>query len=77
MNDEILKLAKECDAGNSFDFIGDYPLIEFCEAFYRAAFNAGLEAAAKRLEEMVQLGEASVSEVCVGVETIRALEKRP
>lgn len=59
MNDDeiqqqaALKLAKECDLVRwdfdslSFELCGS---VENLEAFYRAAFNAGLEAAAKHIE---------------------------
>jgi len=81
MSGEILKLAKECDTTESFDFIGDTILAEFCESFYRAAFNAGLEAAAKVCDDLGKLncpietdsrwqwGECSSA--------IRALEMKP
>ena len=69
MNYEILKLAKECDTTDSFDFVGDTILMEFCEAFYRAAFNAGLEAAATKSARMANGNSIAAA--------IRALEKRP
>lgn len=43
MNPDILKLAKEFETQDGYYMLIDSEL----EAFYRAAFNAGLEAAAK------------------------------
>ena len=49
MNDEILKLAKECGiTHNTWDYQDKCAV----EAFYRAAFNAGIEAAAKECESL-------------------------
>ena len=49
MNEEILKLAKETKVLDEYASVVDYRL----EAFYRAAFNAGLEAAATTVCECV------------------------
>lgn len=55
-NEEILKLAKECGARRlmspvkheSLGLMGNDEI----EDFYKAAFNAGIEAAAKHLDDM-------------------------
>ena len=51
MNEEILKLAKEC--GWSLEGI-HRPIEQKLEAFYRAAYNAGLEAGAKVLDANIK-----------------------
>lgn len=54
MNEEILKLAKECWPEEfRYDTDDRYVTFKFEEltAFYRAAFNAGIEAAVKVCKE--------------------------
>ena len=62
---EVLKLAKEC----GFKF--HYDEIEGLEAFYIAAFNAGLEAAASRCADVATPDAYYIAE------QIRALEMKP
>ncbi len=58
MTNEILKLAKECGAGSTNN--GTIVIYqEGIEAFYRAAFNAGIEAAAKVCESQEDLEYAT------------------
>lgn len=69
MNDEILKLAKECGYWSGQTVEMNEAGIE---AFYRAAFNAGLEAGAKVCDD----NERWINASHIG-SLIRALEMRP
>ena len=69
MNEEILKLAKECGIFIPFERTDVGPHME---AFYRAAFNAGLEAAAIECRNAAPTLDGSLCE-----EAIRALEMKP
>lgn len=67
MNDDILKLAKECFCVIDGEWISFLEVD--LEAFYRAAFNAGLEAAATKSARMANGNSIAVA--------IRALKEKP
>jgi hypothetical protein len=67
IDEEVLKLARECGGFNSGE--------EFVVNFYRAAFNAGLNAGAEAADKEIEgfAGNADRDAVC---DAIRALEKK-
>jgi hypothetical protein len=67
-NEEILKLAESMLIRHLIDD-------ETVEAFYRAAFTAGLEAAAKRCEAMINSKWVSIEAGNECAEVIRALKE--
>jgi len=46
MTSPAIKLARECDAKQEFDFVGDAPLMAFCETFYAKSQAQALRNAA-------------------------------
>lgn len=83
MSGEILKLAKECGVDIFFDSKFGSPdyyhansSIPALEAFYRAAFNAGLEAAADAADKELE-GDCSNATRDAVSDAIRALEMKP
>lgn len=75
MNEEILKLAQECGIQINHRFGEIYTGNVQLEAFYRAAFNAGIEAAAKVCDSRHSACmEPEIREVAI---EIRTLEIKP
>lgn len=87
MNDEILKLAKKCGIPDAdIDSLNEHHP-DALEAFYRATFNAGLDAAVKELEKyQIPVGNSRSGELaCEWTyaalkeirDAIRALKEKP
>ena len=63
MNEEILKLAKECGMNTH-----GFPAPHWLEAFYKAAYNKAIEDATKCVDDAMCEG--------VGIEILRELEMK-